>query len=243
MAIELHFKDNISDEDNCHVDYKGNKANEGENIEVPIGEEIVIRWGIVNNGDEEATAAIKLLDSAGTLIDDTHAVVGGGYNVSGALSYVVDGDIVLKMEVWESEWDGNEYVDIVFHDEIGDYTIMAIEEESGSIHVTSDPTGATIYVDNEEKGETPISVSAMPGEHTVSAVMDGYVTGNKTVTVNSGETVDVHFNLKEEGEEPDWIENLLKWITADSLIKGIPNWSVVSTAVVVSVGIYRMVKK
>jgi len=66
----------------------------------------------------------------------------------------------------------------------------------GSIRVTTSPTGATILVDNVQKGISDLTVSDVPvGSHTVTAQMQGYQTSSTTVTVNQGETATVGLSL------------------------------------------------
>lgn len=54
---------------------------------------------------------------------------------------------------------------------------------TGSISVTSDPTGATIFLDNAIKGITPLTLDNVPnGVHTVRVRLDGYYDASKFVT-------------------------------------------------------------
>ncbi|MEA2034821.1 MAG: PEGA domain-containing protein [Euryarchaeota archaeon] len=57
----------------------------------------------------------------------------------------------------------------------------------GSIDVTSSPTGATVYVNNVNKGITPVTVSDLgTGSYTVLLQLNGYQDWSTTATVSSG---------------------------------------------------------
>ena len=54
----------------------------------------------------------------------------------------------------------------------------------GSIAVTSEPSGATVYLDNAIKGITPVTLDSVPnGEHTVLLRLDGYSDFTEETTV------------------------------------------------------------
>jgi len=66
----------------------------------------------------------------------------------------------------------------------------------GTIRVTSEPAGATVFLDNAIKGITPMSLEAVPnGEHTVLVRLDGYYDHSRTVTV-TGDTRDFGASLE-----------------------------------------------
>jgi hypothetical protein len=67
--------------------------------------------------------------------------------------------------------------------------------------VTSDPPGATIYVDRAELGsfgETPRRVALEPGEHRVTFQRDGFVPVTETVTLVKGKSTEVAVRLEPE---------------------------------------------
>ena len=63
-------------------------------------------------------------------------------------------------------------------------------QKTGSIYVTSTPSGAMIYLDDVyESSTTPYTLTGVsPGEHTVTLRLAGYSDGISKVTVNAGET-------------------------------------------------------
>ena len=77
------------------------------------------------------------------------------------------------------------------------YTIVDVAlVQTGSLSVTSSPTGAQIYVDNVYKGLTPRTVTYLaPGERAVRLVKSGYQDYNTLVTVNSGQTTTLSATL------------------------------------------------
>ncbi len=74
---------------------------------------------------------------------------------------------------------------------------LTLIEATGSIAVTSTPTGATIWIDGIETGRTTdATLTDIPaGEHTVTVKIAGYADAAANVTVEHGETAPVHFGL------------------------------------------------
>ncbi len=67
---------------------------------------------------------------------------------------------------------------------------------TGSVHVTTTPTGASIMIDNVLKGVSELTVSDLPaGTHTVTAQLAGYNDGTTTVTVTAGQTTNAALAL------------------------------------------------
>jgi hypothetical protein len=59
--------------------------------------------------------------------------------------------------------------------------------ESGALELTSSPTGAEIYLDNQFRGSTPTTISGVePGNHTLELRSKGYRSWKATVAVPSG---------------------------------------------------------
>jgi hypothetical protein len=59
--------------------------------------------------------------------------------------------------------------------------------EKGTLHLTSSPSGAEIYLDNQYKGSTPSTLSEIePGNHTLEFRLKGYKSWKSVVTVLSG---------------------------------------------------------
>jgi hypothetical protein len=74
--------------------------------------------------------------------------------------------------------------------------------ESGAISVTSDPVGATVYVDGQFIGQTPIDVPSLAaGDHRVRLVMDGYLENGRIVTVNTGKTETLNVRLSARAQD------------------------------------------
>lgn len=72
---------------------------------------------------------------------------------------------------------------------------------SGELAITSDPAGASIEIDGQHRGSTPIHVrDVAPGEHEVRIRMDGYFVLHTTIDVAPAETAIHSYALKELGE-------------------------------------------
>ena len=76
-------------------------------------------------------------------------------------------------------------------------TISAtLTPEFGFLTVTSEPSGAKVYVDDNYIGETPINQYKLStGEHKVKVEKSGYATFTKTITIKPGETTSVKATL------------------------------------------------
>ncbi|NAT10068.1 hypothetical protein C4E22_00680 [ANME-1 cluster archaeon AG-394-G06] len=75
-----------------------------------------------------------------------------------------------------------------------------LSQATGSIKVTSSPSGAKIYVDTylgwSSKGKTPNTITSVsPGDYTIKLTLAGYQDWTKEVQVTGGSTTDVHATL------------------------------------------------
>ncbi len=77
------------------------------------------------------------------------------------------------------------------------FLIVEYAPEPGSILVTSTPTGAAVWLDDEETGEvTDCTLTNVPaGDHVVTVKLDGYADASMPVTVATGETAEVDLEL------------------------------------------------
>ncbi|NQE53646.1 hypothetical protein C5S29_08635, partial [ANME-1 cluster archaeon GoMg3.2] len=77
-----------------------------------------------------------------------------------------------------------------------------LSQATGSIKVTSSPSGAKIYVDTylgwSSKGQTPNTITSVsPGQYTIKLTLAGYQDWTKEVQVTGGSTTDVHATLSQ----------------------------------------------
>jgi hypothetical protein len=67
---------------------------------------------------------------------------------------------------------------------------------TGSLYVTSVPTGADLFVDGSGRGTTPRTVSGLsPGSHTVKVSKAGYQDYTTTVTISDSVTTNLDVPL------------------------------------------------
>lgn len=76
------------------------------------------------------------------------------------------------------------------------------EELSARVSITTQPAGATVYVDDQPLGTTPFPAPLMlsPGAHTVRAERKGHVAARRALDVAPGDTEDLLLVLSAEGE-------------------------------------------
>ena len=62
-------------------------------------------------------------------------------------------------------------------------------DTSGSLSVTTDPAGATIYIDGVKQGISPATIPGLsPGSHTLILKLDGYDDLSLPITISAGKT-------------------------------------------------------
>ena len=77
----------------------------------------------------------------------------------------------------------------------------------GSLRIQSSPSGATILLDGEPAGVTPLVVDDLvPGEYTVSLSKTGYETANRTATVTAGQEKLLFVSLSQKHDGSEKIE-------------------------------------
>ena len=70
-------------------------------------------------------------------------------------------------------------------------------EPQGGLYVTSEPSGAEVYVDGDRKGETPLSIEELqPGVHTVRIQRDGCRPWESSIPIERGQESKVHRRLE-----------------------------------------------
>jgi hypothetical protein len=75
----------------------------------------------------------------------------------------------------------------------------------GRLEVSSDPAGASVSVDGEQRGVSPLSLDNLtPGAHQVSVQM-GARTQRRTVTIEAGATASLVFSNAPTGGESGWL--------------------------------------
>jgi hypothetical protein len=79
----------------------------------------------------------------------------------------------------------------------GTFTVTVnIISSTGSISVSSSPSGAKIYLDNKYEGKTPHTITEVPpGYHTIKLSLECYHDWTKGIQVTAGETTHVHATL------------------------------------------------
>jgi len=86
----------------------------------------------------------------------------------------------------------------VARDKAAVLALIVLNRNPGFIRVKTEPAGASILIDGEYRGTTPLSVPVAPvGKHTVAASQGGRQSATAEVTVASGETREVVLRLAE----------------------------------------------
>jgi PKD repeat protein len=65
-----------------------------------------------------------------------------------------------------------------------------------ALSVASDPVGATVYVDGESHGATPVELKDLaPGDHRVTVVKDGFLDNSRVMSLRTGQSHDLQVKL------------------------------------------------
>jgi len=84
---------------------------------------------------------------------------------------------------------------------------------TGSLSITSSPSGATVYVNGEVKGLTPITIHNFdPGQYQVEVKKEGYNSQTQMLWVEVGETVQKSFTLAGLQNIFDGFVNEREWL-------------------------------
>lgn len=81
---------------------------------------------------------------------------------------------------------------------LGEESIERIRGQLALVHITSDPPGASVFIDRKDlgaRGRTPVSLALPPGEHAVILELDGHTPGQSTVDAVRGEEKQVAVDL------------------------------------------------
>ncbi|MEE9561629.1 MAG: PEGA domain-containing protein, partial [Thermoanaerobaculia bacterium] len=75
--------------------------------------------------------------------------------------------------------------------------LVALEPADGMLALTSDPDGATVTVDDEYRGQTPLDLVLAPGrQYEIGVAKAGYGSADESVSVRSGETRELRLTLE-----------------------------------------------
>lgn len=68
--------------------------------------------------------------------------------------------------------------------------------DSGEVYVETEPQGAIVYLDNDEKGVAPLVLTdVLKGEHELSVFMPGFLRRTQKINVDSSYRVNAYFKL------------------------------------------------
>jgi len=91
-------------------------------------------------------------------------------------------------------------------DTITQYDIVTVNGQvmsNGAIYAQSVPAGATIYVNGDSYGSSPVTINNLfPGTYSVMATLNGYATDVRTVTVSPGRTAGYYPSLQPSPNPP-----------------------------------------
>ena len=71
-------------------------------------------------------------------------------------------------------------------------------DQKATLDVTSNPSGAEVYINGEKKGKTPLTLYLPPDEYTIKIKKEGYTTFIKRITLSSGQYLSINAELVKE---------------------------------------------
>ena len=156
----------------------------------------------IDGHNQEQTLTYELRPSWGLLTFPT--------TPSGA-SVEIDGDITSfttpgPIEVLEGErqisvklpgyerWSDVLYISA---EEIVQWPLVSLELIGGTLRLTTNPAGASLTIDNNYVGTSPLEIDLVPNERMqVKASLFGYQTASRTVVLDTGKLKTTHIDLK-----------------------------------------------
>ncbi len=71
------------------------------------------------------------------------------------------------------------------------------EEPAEGLTITSDPSGAEIYIDRTYQGKTPLTLTPGSGRYRITLKKEGYYSESRWIEYNTGTSVSINFPLKQ----------------------------------------------
>ncbi len=146
--------------------------------------------GRIPGGGEAGASMINVATEppgAAVYIDDRYAGAAPVTLMSGPGRHTVE----LKREGYESVM---EVVDIR-PGATGNLNVMLEPVNTAKVKVSSNPGGATVYMDGTLAGHTPCEPVVTPGERLIEVEKPGHEAARKWITVEKGEYAEVEFEL------------------------------------------------
>ncbi len=75
------------------------------------------------------------------------------------------------------------------------------ENVNGKLSISSNPTKAKVYIDNEYKGTTPLELELQPKNYNLKLTMDGYKDYSKSINIESHKTLELQIILEKEEDK------------------------------------------
>lgn len=76
------------------------------------------------------------------------------------------------------------------------YDLVAVTPDFGSIEITSSPSGAEIYIDDEIIGKTPVAHKAAPGKYGITAKFSGYKDEKEEIEIVAGQLIETFLQFE-----------------------------------------------
>lgn len=158
---------------------------------------------------------IKIVSSPTTSVFINNLVVGktpyeGKYKTGEYLLKLIPEGEATQTASWQGKVKINQNALTYVNRELGSSDILSAGEnltvgkmdqspkvrDTGEVAVDTDPTGAIVYLDNDEKGISPLILSEVTkGDHELSVFMPGFFRRNQKINVDPGFRVSSSFKL------------------------------------------------
>ena len=106
-------------------------------------------------------------------------------------------DISLRLNLYENS---NFQIDLSKDEKVERNTNMVIASSAGSMVITSDPVGASIFVDDVNTGKvTPSTIKPLStGEHAVKLTLSEYIDSTFTIQVNQSQELNIDVFMRQQ---------------------------------------------
>jgi len=116
-----------------------------------------------------------------------------------SIEYAKKGEIFYRIRKYDNlnsksnYW--TNYAYILYNDLIKEESPI---EKTGTLQITSNPSGAKVYINDEYKGTTPLDFTLPPGSYNITLTKEGYEDYTIISTIQSNKTTTINANLKKK---------------------------------------------
>lgn len=161
----------------------------------PMGQRFRLKSSFNTSGyPYQARVVLDALKKYGMVLADN----GGAWYISGSPDERWDNEALHTLaQLKGSDFEAVNTSSLMIKQDSGQARTSSPPVYTGSLAITSSPSGATVFVDNANQGTTPIVLTTIaPGFHDIKCTKSGYRDQSQTVQVTANQSTNVNFILE-----------------------------------------------